>query len=469
MDHRELAFLDLVALGRALRARELTALEVTRAMFERIAALDGRLHAYVTLMRDSAEAEARAADAAFARGEDRGPLQGVPVAVKDLCDAAGVATSAGMPVVRANVAAATRDATVVARLRAAGAVILGKLQLTEGAVAHHHPDITVPVNPHNPDYWSGASSSGSGVAVAAGLCYAALGSDTGGSIRFPSFANGITGLKPTWGRVSRAGVFPLSWSLDHVGPMARCSADCAAVLGAIAGADDADPTALAAPVDDYLGAIGSGVRGLRIGFDEAWATRDVDAEIVAGLHAVLAALRVAGAQVVPVTMPATDEVIAAWAPLCTADAAAAHAATYPTQAAGYGPGLTTLLDAGRAASAVDYALAHDVRLNYRGALARVFASVDVVIAPAYMRQNPTLAAFATFGEAEQDWPELIRFTAPFDLSGTPTLSLPTGCNADGAPLGIQLLGPHLGEATLLRAGHALQGVTDWHRRRPALA
>ncbi|MGE0483364.1 MAG: amidase [Gammaproteobacteria bacterium] len=468
MNHAELAFHDLTELAAALRARQVSSLDVTRAMFERIAALDGRLHAYVSLMQDSAEAEARAADAAFARGEDRGPLQGVPVAVKDLCDAAGVVTTAGMPVVRANVAAATRDATVVARLRAAGAVILGKLQLTEGAVAHHHPAVTVPVNPHNPDYWSGASSSGSGVAVAAGLCYAALGSDTGGSIRFPSFANGITGLKPTWGRVSRAGVFPLSWSLDHVGPMARSSADCAAVLGAIAGADDADPTALDVAVDDYLGGIVTGIRGLRVGFDEAWATDNVDPAIAAALHAVLDAMRVAGARVVPVRMPSTIEVIAAWAPLCTADAAAAHTATYPAQAAGYGPGLGTLLDAGRAASAVDYALAHDVRLNFRGALAAVFDAVDVVIAPAYMRQNPTLAAFATFGEAEQDWPELIRFTAPFDISGTPTLSLPTGCNGDGAPLGIQLLGPHLGEATLLRAGHALQTVTDWHRRRPAL-
>lgn len=466
MAANDFVFAPLVELARLMAARELSSLEVTQAMLERIATIDGHYGSYVTVMADSALDAARAADDLRARGVACGPLHGVPVAVKDLCDARGVQTSAGMPRVRRNAAPASRDATVVARLRAAGAVILGKLQLTEGAVAHHHPDIRPPLNPHHADYWSGASSSGSGVAVAAGLSYAALGSDTGGSIRFPSFANGVTGLKPSWGRVSRAGVFPLSWSLDHIGPLARSVVDCAAVLGAIAGADDDDPTALSAPVPDFVAACDAGVADLRVGFDEAFATTRVDAETVRAMQDALTLLRDAGAQVVPVRIPATDEVIAAWFPLCTAEAAAAHAATYPVRATDYGPGLSGLLDTGLATSGMDYARAHDVRQRFRGALAAAFAACDVVIAPALMRQNLTLAEFAAFGARSEDWPELVRFTAPFDISGTPTLSLPAGFNAAGAPFGFQLLGAQLGEATLCAAGAVYQNHTDWHLRRP---
>lgn len=468
MDKDQLAMMNLVELRDLLDAGEVRASEVTRALLERIETHDGRLHSYVTLMAESAEREAAAADAARERGR-AGPLCGVPVAVKDLCDAKGVPTSAGMPRVRADVTAASGDSTVVARLRAAGAVILGKLQLTEGAVAHHHPDIVVPINPHAPDYWSGASSSGTGVAVAAGLCYAGLGSDTGGSIRFPSFANGVTGLKPTWGRVSRAGVFPLSWSLDHVGPLARSAADCAVMLSALAGPDPADPTAMNVPVPDYLAESEAGARGLRVGFDEHYASSRVDPATVAAMQAALAVLGDAGAEIVEVSMPDTSAVLDAWFPLATADAAAAHAADYPARADEYGPGLAGLLDTGLATSGVDYALAHDVRQNFRGQLAAVFEQADVVIAPAYMHQNLTVAAFQTFGEKETDWPELLRFTAPYDLSGTPTLSVPSGFNADGAPFGFQFLGRHLGEVDILRAGRAYQAGTDWHQRRPPLS
>ena len=467
MAANDFIFAPLVELARLIAARELSSLEVTRAMLERIAALDGHYGSYVTVMSDSALDAARAADDLRGRGVASGPLHGVPVAVKDLCDASGVRTSAGMPRVRGDAPLALRDATVVTRLRTAGAVILGKLQLTEGAVAHHHPDIRPPVNPHQADYWSGASSSGSGVAVAAALCYAALGSDTGGSIRFPSFANGVTGLKPSWGRVSRAGVFPLSWSLDHIGPLARSVFDCAAVLSAIAGADSDDPTASTAPVPDFVAACNAGVKGLRIGFDEEFATTRVDAETVHAMRDALALFRDAGAQIVPVRIPATDEVVAAWFPLCTAEAAAAHAATYPARSADYGPGLSGLLDTGLATSGMDYARAHDVRQRFRGALAAAFATCDVVIAPALMRQNLTLAEFAAFGARSEDWPELVRFTAPFDISGTPTLSLPAGFNAAGAPFGFQLLGSHLGEAPLCAAGAMYQSHTNWHLRRPA--
>src|SRR5581483_9008031 len=249
-----------------LARREPSPVELTRAMLDRIAALDPKLHAYATVTTEVALEQAKAAEAEIARGERRGPLHGVPIAVKDLCYTCGIPTAAGMPIHAGFLP--EHDATVVTRLREAGAVLLGKLQLTEGAMADHHPDVTPPVNPWNASHWAGASSSGSGVATAAGLCFASLGSDTGGSIRFPSAMNGVTGIKPTWGRVSRHGIFPLGPTLDHVGPMARSAEDAAIVLGAIAGADASDPTALAAPVPDYL-ALAPEVRGVRIGVDDA--------------------------------------------------------------------------------------------------------------------------------------------------------------------------------------------------------
>ena len=463
-----LHYLDLLELAATLRSGAQSPVAVTEAMLTRIAALNPHLGSYVTLMADTALAEAGAAASEIAAGRYRGPLHGVPLAVKDLCDATGVITQAGMPRVRGQLAPATRDATVVARLRAAGAIVLGKLQLTEGAVAHHHPDINPPINPHHAGYWSGASSSGTGVAVAAGLCFGGLGSDTGGSIRFPAFANGITGIKPTWGRVSRAGVFALSPSLDHIGPMARSAADCGAILAAIAGIDDDDPTTLRAAVPDYLASLDGDLRGLRVGFDEAFAGVDVDRQIGDAMHACVTVLEAAGATRVPIVFPSIDAVVAAWFPICTGEVAAVHAATFPARAADYGPGLTSLIEGGRAAGAMDYARAHASRLNFQGALARLFSTVDVVVAPAWMRQNLTLEEFAHFGERETDWPEFIRYTSPFDVSGTPTISLPAGCNADGAPFGFQLAAAHLNEAVLVRAGHAWQCATAFHRHRPPL-
>ncbi|MEQ1807160.1 MAG: amidase, partial [Burkholderiaceae bacterium] len=215
-------YLELLDIARRIQAREISSVDATKAQLSRIQKLDGSLKSYATLMADSALADAVRADAEIAKGEIRGPLHGAPIAVKDLCWTKGVPTAAGMTI-HANFKP-DQDATVVKRLRAAGAVIMGKLQLTEGAYADHHPKIAVPVNPWNAAHWSGASSSGSGVATAAGLCYGSLGSDTGGSIRFPSAANGLTGIKPTWGRVSRFGVFELAATLDHIGPMARSAA-----------------------------------------------------------------------------------------------------------------------------------------------------------------------------------------------------------------------------------------------------
>jgi amidase len=284
-------FAELLEISKQIQSRQISSVEATQAQLKRIEQLDGSLKSYATVMADHALADAQAADKAIGAGHILGPLHGVPIAVKDLCWTAGTKTAAGMTIHANNIP--KEDGTVVRKLREAGAVILGKLQLTEGAYADHHPNITPPVNPWGAGQWPGASSSGSGVATAAGLCYGSLGSDTGGSIRFPCAANGITGIKPTWGRVSRYGAFELAATLDHLGPMTRSTADAAAILGVIAGADAKDPTASLLPVPDYLASMSKGLKGVRVGIDLKWSLVGIDEP---SKQALMAMIEVANAQ-----------------------------------------------------------------------------------------------------------------------------------------------------------------------------
>ena len=312
MTSDDLCYLDLVEAGRRIQARQLSSTEVTQAVLDRIARLDPRLKSYATLTPDLALAQARKADSEIASGALAGPLHGVPIAVKDLCRTKGIPTAAGMPIHKDY--RPDRDATVVTRLREAGAVLLGKLQLTEGAFGAHHPAIDPPVNPWSAEHWTGVSSSGSGVATASGLCYGSLGTDTGGSIRFPSTMNGVTGLKPTWGRVSRAGVFALAESMDHIGPMTRSAADAAAMLGALAGVDPDDPTASHEPVPDYLVGIGEGVREVRIGIDRVLNAAGSDADMVRATEEAARVLTQIGAKMRDVKFPSPDAVVRDWIP-----------------------------------------------------------------------------------------------------------------------------------------------------------
>jgi amidase len=355
---------------------------------------------------------------------------------------------------------------VVTRFADAGAVLLGKLQLTEGAFADHHPSIPPPVNPWHKDHWSGASSSGSGVATAAGLCFASLGSDTGGSIRFPSAANGVTGLKPTWGRVSRHGVFALAESLDHVGPMTRSAADAAAVLGAIAGADPNDPTALQEPVPNYLAGLGRGIRGVRIGVDRAFNTTGVDKDMVQVVEEAIAVLADLGADICETRFPSPDRVVKDWLPLCAVETAVAHEATFPKHADRYGPALRGLIEAGRALSGLDLTKILLGRAAFRGEVNAFFQGVDLLAIPAQYAASPTIATMATLGEDPKALEMLLRFTSPFDVTGSPTITLPGGFTAKGLPVAFQLVSRPLEEDLLLRAGHAFQLATDWHKRRP---
>lgn len=449
----------------AIRMRTISPVELTRALLERIARLEPSLHSYATVTQDLALDQARRAETEIAGGLYRGPLHGIPIALKDICNTAGVVTAAGMPLHAHHVP--EFDATVVKRLADAGAVLLGKLQLTEGAFVNHHPKITPPRNPWNADYYAGASSSGSGVATAAGLCFGSLGSDTGGSIRFPSSANGVTGLKPTWGRVSRHGVFALADSLDHIGPMARSAADAGALLGAIAGYDPNDPTTLTAVVPDYLAGLDVGVRGLRIGIDAAYNETGCDPEIVATVHAVRKVLEEVGATIIEVKLPAPDKVMAAWGSYCAVETAIAHEPTYPSRVSEYG-GLKNLIEAGRAVSADELMKAHHERLIFTGALSALFANLDLLLIPAQPRADFTLAEEAELFATSEGLANFLRYATPYDMSGHPTITMPGGFTAKGLPLAFQLVGKHLGEALLVRAGHAYQQATDWHRRHPAL-
>jgi amidase len=462
----DLCYADLLELASRIRAREVSPVEVTRAELDRIAALDGTLGSYALVMKETAMTQAAAAEAEIAGGRYRGPLHGVPIAVKDLCWTRGHRTAAGMTIYEDFIP--DEDATVVARLAEAGAVLLGKLQMTEGAYADHHPSITPPRNPFNAEYWAGASSSGSGVATAAGLCYGSLGSDTGGSIRFPSAANGLTGIKPSWGRVSRYGVFELAASLDHIGPMARSAADAAAMLGVIAGSDPNDPTAVQEPVPDYLAEIGRGVAGLRIGIDTRWISAGVDTDVQAVVTAAAEVLRSLGASLVDVTFPDVTQALVDWFPNCAVETAVAHEATYPGRHNQYGPALAAVIENGRAVSGSDYQKILLRRLDLRGRVNALFQTIDLLIVPVSAFLPPTLATMRRLGEDASLMTGLLRFTCPFDMTGHPTITMPGGFTGDNMPIAFQLVAGNLDEATLVRAGAAFQGATAWHSRHPGL-
>ena len=466
MSHEDIAFLELSELTAEIHAGRLSPVLATEAMLKRINALNPTLRSFTLVLSESALAEAKAAEAEIAGGHIRGPLHGAPIAVKDLCWMTGVPTAAGMTI-HAEFRP-TDDANVVRRLRDAGAIILGKLQLTEGAYADHHPEIVPPVNPWGADYWAGASSSGSGVATAAGLCYGSLGSDTGGSIRFPSAAQGLTGLKPTWGRVSRYGVFELAATLDHIGPMARSARDAAALLSAIAGPDPHDPTAIQDAAPDYLAGIDEGVSGLRVGIDRAWVERASDDFTRGVLAQAEAVLRKLGAEIVEISFPDVKQAVTDWFPLCGVEAAVAHDATYPARQSEYGPALAGLIELGRVLSGMDYQRIVLRREDLRGRVNTLFASIDLLLVPAQGRAAPTLAEMATLGEDAAMMDSLLTFTCPFDMTGHPTITLPGGFTETGMPVGFQLVAAHRAEGLLCRAGHAFQGATDHHRRHPML-
>lgn len=466
MDGDDLWSAEIADLAGALKARRITSRVLTELMIERIERHDGRLHSYVAFAPDLARASAEAADAEIAAGHWRGSLHGIPMAVKDVFYTTDIKTGLGSSIY--DDWQAPYESTATARLRAAGAVMLGKLTATEGVYAGYHPSITEPVNPFGEAHWTGNSSSGSGVAVTSGLAYATLGTDTGGSIRLPSSCCGIVGIKPTWGRVSRHGVFPLAESLDHVGPMARSARDAALLLGAIAGADPADPTASPQPVPDYLAGIEGGIDRLTIGIDRAFIAGKATAEVVASIEGVIAVLESLGARFVDVAFPETRPILYGWHTQCSVEAALAHRDTFPSRRAEYGERLAALLDFGHGVTAFDLAEALQARRDFNGRMALMFEGIDLFLVPALPVAGPTLAHMATLGPDPDGILAVGPFNAPFDVCGYPTITAPCGASEHGIPIGFQLAARPFAEALLCRAGHAYQTVTDWHRRRPEL-
>ncbi len=433
---------------------------LTEAMLARIAERDGNSRAFVRVLSTSALAEADAADAAVRAGQPPGLLHGVPIAIKDLLQTRGVPTSCGTTVLADWCPDA--DATVVARLRAAGAVIIGKVKLTEGAYSHHHPDVLPPVNPQGAQLWTGVSSSGSGVAVADQLCFGAIGSDTGGSIRFPSACCAVVGLKPTYGRVSRFGAFPLAESLDHVGPMARSVADVARIYMAIAGFDALDATSLNVPVPappglaalDDAAARAVDTQGLRIGFDAAYASEGVASDVAAAVQSAAERLRALGAEIVPVRVPTWRALVQGWVMTTAVEVALAHQQTFPAQRRRYGPELASLLDLAARVTGQDYALLERARERFRADLQALFRghALDVLLCPAMPMATPDLAALDARPGSSNGLTPMVTFTAPFNYSGHPSLTLPAGKSPDGRPIAIQLIAALQEEATLIRAG-----------------
>lgn len=462
----EIAFASIDDIAKRLRDRELRSQDLTQHLLERIATVDPTLHSYLNVMGESALREAKAADDELDAGNCRGPLHGVPLGVKDLCDIEGMPTTCASRVLDAP--PATRDATVVQRLRSAGAVVLGKLNLTEFALSGYHPDFPVPLNPWNPELHPGGSSSGSGVAVAAGLCFGAIGTDTGGSIRLPSAWNGVVGLKPTYGRVSRHGVFPLSHSLDHIGAMTRRVADAARMYAAMAGYDPNDPTSLTASVTTpKFPSRPPSLRGLRIGYDDEYATAPTMPDVSASIRDVRDALADLGAEIVDVKVPLSNDTLQAWFVLCAADTLIDHEPLVNRRRADYGTTFGTFLDYAKTIDGLTYARAHRNRIEFAGALRAMFDRCDALLCPGAFSTAPPAAAVGPQDPFTPEIAPFLRFTGPFNFSGSPTLSVPAGFSPEGMPYGFQLVGHHLGEATILRIGHAYELATrHWHRRPP---
>lgn len=454
MAQTPLYHLTIAQAAALIRRRQLSPLELVEAYLARIEYLNPRLNAFLTVMAHQAKREARYAVEALTRGEVWGALHGIPIAVKDLIDVAGVRTTAGSDFLRENVAA--EDADVVKRLQAAGAIIIGKAHLHEFAVGatNVNPHYGPARNPWNPDLSPGGSSGGSGAAVAAGLCAAALGTDTGGSVRVPSALCGLTGVRPALGQVGMRGVIPMSASLDTVGPMAHTAHDAALLMDAI------DRRTTTRHVDGLT----ESVRGLRVGVPaDAYFWEDTEIDVVNAVRAAVEEMARLGLAVVDMPLPQTPDVLRAAGVISLADAAAYHRERLAAEPERFGADVRARLEHASKRSAVDYAQARQTGREWRQALGALFeGQADVLALPT----TPIAAHEITKSEGVSAAKALLRFTYPFSLSGYPALSMPCGFTRDGLPVGMQLVGAETD--LLLRVAYAYQQVTDWHERRPAI-
>jgi len=458
----DLAGLTLRQAAEGVREKSVSPVELTRACLSRIEKLNPLLNAYITVTGEAALAEARALEAEAQKGKFRGPLHGVPIALKDNIDTAGVRTTGASALFADRVS--TEDAEVARRLKAAGAILLGKLNLHEFA-AGGTTVVTYfgPVrNPWSTNRSTGGSSGGSAATVAAGLCYGALGTDTGGSIRQPAAYCGIAGLKPTYGRVSNRGIIPLSWTLDHAGPMCRTVADAAVMLQVIAGYDPGDTTSVDTPVPDYAAAIGAKTSSWRLGVPRALFFDKLDGEIAKAIEAAIAVLRGLAAEVRDVTLPAVAELPSIVGP----EMYAYHLPYFSRTPGLYQPATRKRLERAKDIPAATYVQARREVERLRRVVGGVFSAVDLLITPT-TRILPYEIEEALKRDNEEISPvPALSNTGPFNVFGLPTISVPCGFAQGALPVGLQITGPAWGEAKVLALAHAYEQATEWHRRRP---
>src|SRR5262245_30326618 len=452
--------LTLKQASELLRRKEASPVELTQACLTRIDRHNKAINAFITVTREQALSAAKEMEAELRRGLRRSPLHGIPIALKDNIDTAGIRTTAASGVFKDRVP--TEDADVVTRLKKAGAVIVGKLNLHEfalggtSAVTYYGPV-------HNPwalDRVSGGSSGGSAAAIAADLCFGTLGTDTGGSIRIPASLCGIVGFKPTYGRVSTRGVVPMSWTLDHVGPMCKTVEDAALMLGAIAGYDPSEPTSVVAPVPDYTRAIGAPTAKLRVGVVRMPFFDNLNPEVAKAVEAAINVLRTLTAGVVDVQVPDGGNIAAVWNP----EIYAYHQPWITKTPELYQEATRNLIQGAGKANAATYAQArHNVDV-LRREIRKVFSTVDLLITPTQRNVAQLIA-----GSPEPGGPGGLYNTAAFDIFGLPTISVPCGFTGSGLPIGLQMSGNHFAESTVLALAHAYEQATEWHKRRPALS
>jgi aspartyl-tRNA(Asn)/glutamyl-tRNA(Gln) amidotransferase subunit A len=452
--------------ARLIASRQLSPVELTRACLDRVRALDGELHAFVHLSEERALAEARAAEAAIMARGPKGPLQGIPIALKDIVDTTGVPTTCGSRILADNVPDA--DAACAERLAAAGTVLIGKTTTHEFADGGPSFDLPWPParNPWNPGHFTAGSSSGTGAAVAAGMVLGGIGTDTGGSIRGPAALCGIAGLKPTYGLVSRAGVAPAAYTLDHVGPMAWTAEDCALLLQALAGHDPRDPASAARPVPDYAAALGGGVKGIRIGVIHHFHEVDCPASEATrrGIAAAIATLRDLGAEIREVALSPLPEWSACGSLISITERAAAYEEWARTRLGDFGERVQARLMLGALVSGVDYVQAVRRRRELRAEMQAAMRELDVVLTAAAPGEAPKIDAVPKWDLFERP-----NFTIPFNVSGYPAISVCAGFGDDGLPVAIQLAGKPFAEPTLLRVADAFEKATPFRNARPAMA
>jgi aspartyl-tRNA(Asn)/glutamyl-tRNA(Gln) amidotransferase subunit A len=455
-------FAAISELAQRLRRREISPVEIARACLDRIEKLNPGLNAFITVMAESALAQARAAEAEIARGEWRGPLHGIPIALKDLIDTAGVRTTAASALYKDRIPA--EDADVLRRLRTEGAVIVGKNNLHEFAyggssLVSYFGDVH---NPWDHGHAAGGSSGGSAAAVVARMACAAIGTDTAGSIREPAALCGCVGLKPTYGRVSSRGVIPLSVSLDHVGPLAACVEDAAIVLQAIAGHDAADPTSADVPAADYVSALRVGAKLLRVGVPRTYFFDDLDSEVSSAIDHALRGIATLVADVREVKLDApTDRKLQA------AESWAYHAANVAKNPELYQPETLRRIRTGENVSAAEYIAKRRELEIARREFGKIFADVDVLVTPTTPIPAPAISELKTNPEALRPAElTLLRNTRPFNIWGLPAVSLPCGFTESGLPIGLQIAAPHWREDLVLRLAFAYEQATVWHKRSP---